>query len=82
MPSVSSARGTNSSTSAMVVTMVGAIDRPATNSATANAGRFPTSWSGIILTAIAQTPTRKRREALPRGRTSPKTTPARHDPSE
>ena len=46
---------------AIVVIIVGAMDRPATKSATARNGRFPTSWRGIILTAIAQTPSSHRR---------------------
>jgi hypothetical protein len=37
----------------MVVTIVGAMDRPATKSATASNGEFPASWRGIILMAIA-----------------------------
>ncbi len=65
----------------MVVTIVGAMDRPAKKSATASNGRFPTSWSGIILTAIAQTPTSHRRAAGPLKWIIPKTTPAAHEPS-
>ena len=81
MPSVRLERGTCASIRAMVVTIVGAMDRPATKSATARKGRFPASWRGIILTAIAHTPTSHLREAEPLRWSSPKTAPARQEPS-
>ena len=75
------------STRAIVVIIVGAMDRPATKSATARNGKFPTSRRGIILTAIAQTPSSHRRAGgalevqQPEDRSRPGRSPPRRRPA-
>ncbi len=64
-----------------MVTIVGAMARPATKSATARNGRLPASWRGIILTAIAHTPASHLVDAFPFRRSRPNTAPARQEPS-
>ncbi len=65
----------------IVVIIVGAMDSPATNSATARNGKFPTSRRGIILTAMAHTPSNHRRSGAPAKCRSPKIMPATQEPA-
>lgn len=56
---MSRASGTNRSTSAMATIIVGAQNKPDTNTATARAATLPTRTNGTVLAAVARTPNSK-----------------------